>query len=409
MDRTCQKMPSDLPPTRRGSGLWRNVRWSGVWLTCWLTAAVVAGWQSFASVDRAPPPANTSVAPRPQAIETIAVGQNVLSNNPLDQLDSKYGVKVDPPNWRKLVLRAPKTDGSFAEVVLLRPLWWLEVQAARVGGTVEISAADCGIDGEALVRGIEPCPPVEPPLPGYQTVTGTYKHLGVQVIDVYVDGLKESIGVTPNHPFWSEDDREFVRADELAVGERLRSVDGYPQVVAIVPRDSSEPVFNLEVQLTHTYYVTSDGILVHNVTPWGKEGLKFCVWFNKQSAEAIAELMKNKETRNQIKSALRGKGGMHEWMMVSQAALSRKWGMTAEDIMTAVSGTKDLDKKLRALTNGQYGHSGKAGSALHEKLRELMESSDSADEYKDKVKAFFSSIGLKDDDIRSILPDWFFN
>lgn len=44
----------------------------------------------------------------------------------------------------------------------------------------------------------------------------------VDLVAVGVSGVTDAIGATPNHPFWSEDQHDFVRTDELHVGEQLR-------------------------------------------------------------------------------------------------------------------------------------------------------------------------------------------
>ena len=88
------------------------------------------------------------------------------------------------------------------------------------------------------------------------------------MIDVHVEGLAKPIGSTPNPPFWSEDKQDFVRADELKVGEKLRQADGsLASVVRLIPRAGTHDVFNLEVQVDHTYHVSASGVLVHNGTP----------------------------------------------------------------------------------------------------------------------------------------------
>jgi hypothetical protein len=87
------------------------------------------------------------------------------------------------------------------------------VEEAEVGGTVEISVPECGIEGEAEVLAIGPCPPI-PPGPG-RVVTGVFRHESAEIVDVAVEGLDEPIGTTANHPFWSEDRQAFVRADAL--------------------------------------------------------------------------------------------------------------------------------------------------------------------------------------------------
>ncbi|MEQ8790921.1 MAG: polymorphic toxin-type HINT domain-containing protein, partial [Pirellulaceae bacterium] len=89
------------------------------------------------------------------------------------------------------------------------------------------------------------------------------------VIDVSVEGLEEPIGVTVNHPFWSDDRQDFVRADALHIGERLHGLTGSPRITAISPRGPPEPVYNLEVHGEHCYQVTTLGLVVHNTAPAG--------------------------------------------------------------------------------------------------------------------------------------------
>lgn len=200
------------------------------------------------------------------AISKMKVGDQVPADNPTGEKDNEFGDTVDPPSWRKLVLLAPKKDGLFADVELLRPLWWLEEHHAEVGGSVEINVPECGIEGQAQVLSIESCPALKHDS-RYRIVTGTFKHQASKVLDLHVEGLDEPIGTTPNHPFWSEDRQQFVRADELKEGEHLRAFNGTPIVRRIVPLADPEPVFNLEVQCDHVYHVAKNGVLVHNSTP----------------------------------------------------------------------------------------------------------------------------------------------
>ena len=204
----------------------------------------------------------------PQEVRSIPIGEydvafQVVAGNPTGEHDTEFGDTVDPPLWRVLTLIAKKKDGSLADVRLLRPLWWLEEQHATVGGHVEIHVPECGIEGQAEVLAIEPCPPIKPRA-GLRVVTGVFKHHASQVLDVYVEGLDEPIGTTPNHPFWSEDRQTFVRADELKEGEHLKAFNGTPIVRRVVPLADPEPVFNLEVQCDHVYHVAKNGLLVHN-------------------------------------------------------------------------------------------------------------------------------------------------
>ncbi|WP_261337829.1 Hint domain-containing protein [Gimesia maris] len=81
---------------------------------------------------------------------------------------------------------------------------------------------------------------------------------------VAVEGKSKPIGTTPNHPIWSVDREAFIRADSLSVGEQLQTLNGIARVTSITPRGPPEPVYNLEVQVKHTYFVADSGVLVHN-------------------------------------------------------------------------------------------------------------------------------------------------
>src|SRR5690606_16201888 len=63
-----------------------------------------------------------------QRIDQIDVGQWVLAENPGEEDDTRFGLLVNPEEWRLLELRAPKADGSQADVRMLRPLWWIQQQ-----------------------------------------------------------------------------------------------------------------------------------------------------------------------------------------------------------------------------------------------------------------------------------------
>jgi hypothetical protein len=81
---------------------------------------------------------------------------------------------------------------------------------------------------------------------------------------LYIDGLPDPIGTTPNHPIWSVDRGNFVRAEELQIGERLQGDRGPLALNAIEKNQGSEPVFNLEIFGQHVFRVSSLGVLAHN-------------------------------------------------------------------------------------------------------------------------------------------------
>jgi RHS repeat-associated protein len=252
-------------PTDKGS-VW--------WGRCWMLGCLLLGslllypalptsW--FGTGSKQAQTAHSAATPRTRKIEDVRVGDRVLADNPTGEEDRSLGTEVDPATWRKIELRAPKRDGTWAEVVLLRPVSWLAARGARAGGTLEIAVPECGIDGHAELLSIAPCPPIKPG--NGRVVTGTFKHSSAKVIDLYVAGQAEPIGTTANHRFWSEDRGAFVPAEALKPGERLRSVSGNPRVTAIGSNAATAAVFNLEVERVHVYHVSSGGILVHNATP----------------------------------------------------------------------------------------------------------------------------------------------
>lgn len=209
--------------------------------------------------------AYSSCMPLSKRIAEIRVGQRVRSSNPTGEKDLSFGATINQSTWKKVSLRAPKADGSFADVVLLRPKEWLHAQKAKVGGTLEVSVPECGIDGNATVLAIETCPQIE--RGEGRVVTGTFRHEAALVYDLRISGETKPIGTTGNHPFWSEDRQDFVPAAELRNGEQLRTLQGLATVASIIPRGPPQPVYNIEVEVTHTYHVGHQGVLVHNARP----------------------------------------------------------------------------------------------------------------------------------------------
>ncbi len=198
-------------------------------------------------------------------IEELQVGERIRSDAPTEEFDLQFGKDIIRSDWRKLTLVAPKRDGSSADVVLLRPLQWLNEQQAEVGGTVFISVPECGIDGHADVLAIEPCPEIEPAGDlGGRVITGTFRHQVSASISLSIAGQPEPILCTGNHPFWSEDRQDFVRADSLQPNETLRTTTGTTTVTSLSHVPGSTPVYNLEIHGTHVYHVGTSGVLVHN-------------------------------------------------------------------------------------------------------------------------------------------------
>jgi hypothetical protein len=252
-----------------------------------------------------------------RTMETIQTGQRVLARNPELAGGELPDAAVDPATWVNIRLRMPKPTGEFVEITLLRPVEWLaehlaqttaldgeypraleEARGARsalemtdirsvipsdevlppaLGGIptlgtdqtpttpwIFLALHELAAVGPAEVVRVEPCPPIEPGTG--RLVTGTFSHHSGEVLAITVDGLTEPIGCTGAHPLWSEDRQDFIPTRNLVLGETLRTESGtLRQITRITPRRGPPvPVFNLEVDAKHVYYVSGDGVLVHN-------------------------------------------------------------------------------------------------------------------------------------------------
>ncbi len=81
------------------------------------------------------------------------------------------------------------------------------------------------------------------------------------------------INTTENHPFYVEG-KGWCAAAELETGDVLRTEDGEQETVKSVQTeklDKAVKVYNLEIEDSHTYYVSADRVLVHNACGEGEK------------------------------------------------------------------------------------------------------------------------------------------
>ncbi len=202
-----------------------------------------------------------------RAIQDVRIFDWVLARNPqVTDIERAQFDEIDYRECRQISLQMHKADGGTLDVVLARPNQWFEANRVTIGGTIHLDLREMGADGEAHVKHISDClDPGPKPHPDCRLVTGTFAHSVGHTIDVYVEGLDEPIGTTANHLWWSVDRQTFVEAGQLCDGERLRTPDGtLTQVASRTPRLTTKPVYNLEVDGEHVYYVSQSGVLVHN-------------------------------------------------------------------------------------------------------------------------------------------------
>jgi RHS repeat-associated protein len=75
----------------------------------------------------------------------------------------------------------------------------------------------------------------------------------------------DTILTTYNHPFWLEDEHAFVSATSLHAGNRLQLEGGQVAIIGAVSRyDQDLRVYNLSVDVVHTFFAGQRSVLVHN-------------------------------------------------------------------------------------------------------------------------------------------------
>lgn len=97
---------------------------------------------------------------------------------------------------------------------------------------------------------------------GVYPVARIFKRIAASLLLITISG--DSIAVTPEHPFYIEN-RGWVDAGALKPGDRLFKTGGTSTAVLSVKSETKETeVFNFEVEGAHDYFVSSEGVLVHN-------------------------------------------------------------------------------------------------------------------------------------------------
>jgi hypothetical protein len=193
------------------------------------------------------------------AIEQVRIGQRVITR-PLGMEELEQpAIKV--ADYR--VLRLESVNVSTQDIVhiaLLRP--WAMVEGLGIGDTVPLNILELELEGRGRVVGVVACPPLEQG-PG-ELVTGTMNHGNIDVWQLAIEGLEEPLEATGHHPFYSEDQLEFVPLRSLHVGERLRTRSGTAVLQSISRKYGQWQVYNLEIGRVHQYYVSDVEVLVHN-------------------------------------------------------------------------------------------------------------------------------------------------
>jgi hypothetical protein len=193
-----------------------------------------------------------------------------------------------------------------------------------VGRTIFVDLPEHGISADFTVREIRPCPT---PMAGDgYLVTTKFIHENAEILNLQIEGSDEPIGTTASHPFWSEDRKQFVAARDLRVGENLLLADDTARrVESITLRPTRETVYNIEVDGEHVFYVSEDGVLVHNTCDWRmwekqagryfkRKGFDVVGSIRNASGHGIDMVLRNRKTGQifiaEVKARTRGWGGL---------------------------------------------------------------------------------------------------
>lgn len=98
-----------------------------------------------------------------------------------------------------------------------------------------------------------------------QTVQNTFVRDVDETILITINEV--SIETTREHPFWNQNTATWCSAGDLCTGNMILLADGTSGTVTEIVTINHEtpiPVYNFEVSNYHTYYVGTNGILVHN-------------------------------------------------------------------------------------------------------------------------------------------------
>ncbi len=267
-DRADEGVTADYQPPK-------NSRFSSTLKAVSVLTVLFGIWLGFAgrSIDPVTPSAIAEAAAAPTSTpkyKTVAIreiqpaGYKVLADNPQTpgQAAGDFG-QFDPKTWHVHRFMMNKPDGGWLRIGLARPMAWIDAVERNNSGKVWLEFEELGIGDWATLQATEPCP--DTIIGEGRLVTGTFEHSSGEVLNLYIAGEATPIGSTSNHPFWSEDRQDFVQAGSLESGEHLRLADGRTTTLERAePIAEQLPVYNLEVDGEHVYFVGQSGVLVHN-------------------------------------------------------------------------------------------------------------------------------------------------
>ncbi|MEI7012598.1 TIGR04388 family protein, partial [Leptospira licerasiae] len=170
-------------------------------------------------------------------------------------------------------------------------------------------------------------------------VTETFINQTTTILKI-TDSKGEVIETTWNHPFYVTAGM-WVKAKDLIVGDEFLTIDGKEiKVVSIQESIRDEKVYNLEVEDAHTYYVSENGVLVHNYLDNAKPFLdnfkNALTVINQESLKAVSTINEDIKKANDLKK--------------QYAELIENVNITTSEKATYIKEIKKLDATIKSRT-----------------------------------------------------------
>ncbi|MFN0059590.1 MAG: RHS repeat-associated core domain-containing protein [Planctomycetota bacterium] len=198
----------------------------------------------------------------PVPIDSVSLGSYVVIEQSDDERFGVIESTIAGDDLFHVELSLADVTGSI-EIGLLRDQEWIASSGVEAGETTWIALPELGLQGEAFVSAVDPIA-IEDSANG-ALVTGTFSRHSAILLEISFVECVEPLLVTPRHPLFSDDRETWVDAEQVRVGERLRTNDGTVTVKSTATRRGLFRVFNLEVDGQHRYYAGDCEVLSHNV------------------------------------------------------------------------------------------------------------------------------------------------
>jgi len=215
------------------------------------------------------------------AHETVNSGQELLASTDndvysgltrkdlytSDQQRERDRFEINDTDWYEVVFE--KVNGNSTARLALHDKW-ITPKGYSVDEVVSMNLPEQGISGPFRITSIKHILPQKRPTDddktdnfGFQPVTGIFTHQSDDVWTLHFDN-EDTLGVTYNHPVYSVTADDWRLAGELAVGEKVMTLESVAVLTGKEKLPGQQKVWNLEVREWHNFLVGESGVLVHN-------------------------------------------------------------------------------------------------------------------------------------------------